>query len=105
MCIRQLLVQGEKLSGQEAADKFKVSFRKLVMEKKLSLHQIFNCDETGPNFRLFPECTLAAGFKKTAAGRKISKDRVTLNLAMHQAPLNATTSYWQSETSQVFQKN
>lgn len=79
--IRQLSVQGEKLSGnKEASDKFKVSFRKLVKEKDFSLNQVFNCDETGLNFRLLPDCTLAAGFEKTAAGRKKSKDRITLNL-------------------------
>jgi len=79
--IRQLSVQGEKLSGnKEEADKFKVSFRKLVKEKNFSLDQIFNCDETGLNFRLLPDCTLGAGFEKTAPGRKKSKDRVTLNI-------------------------
>lgn len=46
----------------------------------MSLNQIFNCDETGLNFRLLPDSTLAAGFEKSAAGRKKSKDRVTLNL-------------------------
>lgn len=79
--IQQLSVQGEKLSGDnEQAEQFKVSFRKLVKEKNFTLHQIFNCDETGLNFRLLPDCTLAAGFEKSVAGRKKSKDRVTLNL-------------------------
>ena len=45
-----------------------------------SFNQVFNCDETGLNFRLLPRVTLAASFEKSAAGRKKSKDRVTLNL-------------------------
>ena len=39
-----------------------------------------NCDETGLNFRLLPDATLAGSFEKTASGRKKSKERVTLNL-------------------------
>ena len=79
--IRKLSIQGEKLSGdQEQADEFVASFRTFVEERNLSLNQVFNCDETGLNFRLLPNCTLAAGFEKIAAGRKKSKDCVTLNL-------------------------
>ena len=44
------------------------------------LNQVFNCDETGLNFRLMPNVTLAASFEKSAAGRKKSKERITLNL-------------------------
>ncbi len=49
-------------------------------EKTLSLHQIFNSDETGPYFRLLPDSSLASSFEKSADGRKKSKDRVTLNV-------------------------
>lgn len=79
--IRQLSVQGEKLSGdKEEADKFASDFRSFVMEREFTKNQIFNCDETGLNFRLLPDATLAGSFEKTASGRKKSKERVTLNL-------------------------
>lgn len=56
--IRQLSFQGEKLSSdKEAADRFVPKSRKLVEEKKLSLNQIFNCDETGlrhPSYQNLP---------------------------------------------------
>ena len=37
-------------------------------------------DETGLNFRLLPEKTLAASFERSVDGRKKSKERVTLNV-------------------------
>ena len=43
------------------------------------MDQIFNCDETGLNFRLLPDKTLAASFETSADGRKKSKERVTIN--------------------------
>ena len=63
-----------------AADAFVSTFSRFVHEEKLCLDQVFNCDETGLNYRLLPEKTLAASFEKSADGRKKSKDRVTLNL-------------------------
>ena len=78
---RMLSFQGEKLSAdKEAADQFVPRFRKLVEEKSPSHNQVFNCDETGLNYRLLPESTLASSFEKSANGRKKSKDRVTLNV-------------------------
>ena len=77
--IRQLSFQGEKLSADsDAAVEFTKSFPEFA--KSYSLDQIFNCDETGLNFRLLPTKTLAQSFEKSADGRKKSKDRVTLNL-------------------------
>ena len=55
-------------------------FKKVCEKRDLSLNQIFNCDETGLNFRLLPQSTLASSFEKSAAGRKKSKERVTLNV-------------------------
>ena len=79
--IRNLSLVGEKLSADNsAADEFVSSFAKWVTAEKLCPDRIFNCDETGLNFRLLPEKTLAASFEKSADGRKKSKDRVTLNL-------------------------
>lgn len=78
--IRQLSLQGEKLSAdRDAADTFVPSFTKFVKENGYSMDQIFNCDETGLNFRLLPDKTLAPSFEKSADGRKKAKERVTLN--------------------------
>ena len=78
--IRQLSVQGEKLSGnEEQAAKFVVEFQKFIKEQNLSLYQILNSDESDLFFRLLPDCTLVACFEKSVSGRKKSKDRVTLN--------------------------
>lgn len=78
--IRNFSVHGEKLSAnKDAADEFITSFNQFVKDEKLSMEQIFNCDETGLYFRLLPDQTLAASFEKSASGRKKSKDRVTIN--------------------------
>ena len=65
-------------ADSDAASEFIESFPKFVKESGYSLDQIFNCDETGLNFRLLPTKTLT--FEKSADGRKKSKDRVTVNL-------------------------
>ena len=62
-----------------AADEFVSSFSTFVKGEKFSMHQIFNCDETGLYYRLLPDKTLAASFEKSADSRKKSKDRVTIN--------------------------
>ncbi len=59
--------------------KLPISFSKFVKDQKLSMDQVFNCDETGLYFRLLPVQTLVASFEKSAEGRKKSKDRVTIN--------------------------
>lgn len=49
------------------------------MEKEhLTLEQVYNCDETGLNFRMLPDKTLAARSEKHPDGMKKQKDRVTL---------------------------
>ena len=86
--IRNLSLQGEKLSADKvASDNFIASFAEFIEQHHLTLNQIFNCDETGLNFRLLPDKTLASSFEKSADGRKKSKERVTIN-----ACANATGS-------------
>ena len=45
----------------------------------MTLNQIFNCEETGLYYQLFPKKTLAAHSEKRADGRKAPKQRVTIN--------------------------
>ena len=77
--IRQLSMQGESLSADtSAAEEFKAFFHEFVEEYRLTLHQIFNCDETGLYWRLLPNKTLADASEKCAKNFKSPKDRVTL---------------------------
>ena len=77
--IRQLSMQGESLSADtSAAEEFKAFFHEFVEEHRLTLHQIFNCDETGLYWRLLPNKTLADVSEKCAKNFKSPKDRVTL---------------------------
>ena len=79
--IHQLAVQGEQLSSDPAgAEEFITEFRSFVKEKGFTMDQLFNCDETGLNYRLLPSVTMAPSFEKHASGRKKAKERVTLNL-------------------------
>ena len=78
--IRQLTLQGEKLSADKpAADNFITTFQEFIEDKQYTLNQIFNCDETGLYYKLLPNKTLAGHFEKTADGRKGQKERVTIN--------------------------
>ena len=78
--IRQLMLQGEKLSANKpAAEEFCGTFQEFVEDNHYTLNQIFNCDETGLYYKLMPQKTLASSFEKSADGRKTQKDRVTIN--------------------------
>lgn len=78
--IRQLTLQGEKLSADKpAANDFISSFQNFIEENNYTLNQIFNCDETGLYYRLLPQKTLASSLEKSADGRKRQKERVTIN--------------------------
>ena len=76
--IRELSLLGEKLSADATAiDPFKRKLQE-VMEKGLTLEQLYNCDETGMYFRMLPAKTLASRYEKGAEGMKKQKDCVTL---------------------------
>ncbi len=78
--IRQLTLQGEKLSADKpAAEHFISTFQAFVEDNNYTLNQIFNCDETGLYYKLLPRKTLASCFEKSADGRKGQKERVTIN--------------------------
>uniref|UniRef100_A0A1B6GWK2 HTH CENPB-type domain-containing protein n=1 Tax=Cuerna arida TaxID=1464854 RepID=A0A1B6GWK2_9HEMI len=77
--VRQLNISGEKLSGNETdVTVFEEKIRKLILSEGLTSDQIFNCDETGLNFRMLPSKTLASQQETSAPGYKKSKDRVTV---------------------------
>ena len=53
-------------ANRPAAEFFISTFYQFVIENNLCLDQIFNCDETGLQFRLLRDKTLAAAFEKSA---------------------------------------
>ncbi|XP_043465305.1 jerky protein homolog-like [Leptopilina heterotoma] len=77
--IRQLNICGEKMSANEGElKKFKEEFEKIVEKEGYSRDQIYNCDETGLNFRMMPSKTLASREKAAAPGYKKNNKRVTI---------------------------
>lgn len=77
--IRQLEICGEKLSADsEVVGGFCEKFQQIVKIENLTLDQIYNCDETGLNFKMLPSKTLASKEEKAAPGLKKSKERVTV---------------------------
>lgn len=77
--IRQLSICGEKLSADVTCiEKFKADFEKEIREKGYTLDQVYNCDETGLNYKMLPSKTLASKEEKAAPGHKMSKERVTI---------------------------
>lgn len=76
--IRQLDISGEKLSSNSAIiEDFKKQFQSKITALKLVREQVYNCDETGLNWKALPQKTLASLSEKTAPGFKIQKDRIT----------------------------
>lgn len=77
--IRQLEICGEKLSADsEIVAKFCEKFQNIIQQENLTLDQVYNCDETGLNYKMLPSKTLASQEEKAAPGLKKSKDRVTV---------------------------
>lgn len=91
--VRQIGICGEKLSADSTEmEFFKGKFLDMVKKEGLTPEQVYNCDETGLNFKLIPRNTLASSSEKNAAGFKISKERTTLLVAAnasgsHKLPL------------------
>lgn len=86
--IRQLNICGEKLSSNfQEMEQFKKKFQDFVETESLTGDQLFNCDETGLNFKMLPSKSLAARTEAAAPGYKRSKERVTI-LACSNATAN-----------------
>ena len=63
--IRQLALQGEKLSADEPpAESFIPEFQKFVKDNDYSLDQVFNCDESGLYYKLLPQNSLVKSSEK-----------------------------------------
>lgn len=79
--IRELNICGEKLSAEsqkEELQKFKLKFHAIMQTRGLTAEQVYNCDETGLNFRMLPSKTLVSKQEKSAPRFKKRKERVTV---------------------------
>lgn len=77
--VRQLAVCGEKLSADvSSVEKFKQEFKKQIEDNGYSSDQIYNCDESGLNYKMLPSKSLASRQEKSAPGHKRSKERLTI---------------------------
>lgn len=77
--VRQMTISGEALSAnKDAVPDFKKHFFDLLDKEGISGEQVYNCDETGLNYRTLPSKTLASKQEKATPGFKKSKDRVTV---------------------------
>ena len=76
--LRSVSIQGEQVSADiVAACDFQFNFGSII--EGYNHHQVFNCDETGLQYRMLPRKTLVSFFEKRANGRKKAKERVTLS--------------------------
>lgn len=69
------ICKGKNLADTEA---FKKQLQDVMESEGLTLEQVYNCDETGLYYRMFPTNTLASKTEKNASGMKKQKERVTL---------------------------
>ena len=104
--LKNLAIQGEQASADVvSACEFQSQFSTVI--EGYSPHQVFNCDETGLQYRLLPTKTLASQFEKRAEGRKKVKDRVTINACANitgSIKLPLLYLHWQSSSSTMLQK-
>ena len=77
--IQQMKICGEKLSADNVASKqFIKKFEALLKEHSLTSEQVYNIDETGLNYKMLPNKTLAARNGPSITGYKLIKDRLTI---------------------------
>ncbi|XP_044311435.1 jerky protein homolog-like [Varanus komodoensis] len=77
--IHQITISGEALSAdKEAVPLFKDYLFKLIEKEGISGEQLYNCDETGLNYKMLPTKMLASKKEAAAPGYKKSKERVTI---------------------------
>lgn len=63
--IRELIVQGESLSSEiSAAESFKRKFLDYVKDNGFAKENVYNCDETGINWKALPRKSLACRQEK-----------------------------------------
>lgn len=76
--IRELKVEGESLSSDiPAAESFKKTFSDFVKDSGFGREDVYNCDETGVNWKALPRKSLASRQETNAPGFKVSKERIT----------------------------
>lgn len=84
--IRKLHIEGEKLSADyEAAILFCDQLQDVLEKGGYSLDQLYNCDETGLNFKMMPSTTLAARDDSSVIGMKKNKERLTVMICANAA--------------------
>lgn len=77
--IRFLEMSGEKLSADESEiEAFKLQLKNKIETDGLTPDQIYNADETGLNWRQLPTKSYVTREEKSASGRKLKKERLTL---------------------------
>ncbi|CAH1991027.1 unnamed protein product [Acanthoscelides obtectus] len=87
--IRQLDIQGEKLSADSSsASGFVTRFSEILREDGYDLELVYNADESGLCWKSLPSKTPASKREVSAPGYKSSKDRVTVMVCA-----NATGSH------------
>lgn len=79
--IRSIKVCGEILSNETSEiTPFIHKLRSIINEMELTSNQMYNADESGLYYRLLPDKTFVHACEKTAPGRKVPKERITIML-------------------------
>lgn len=77
--LRYLKICGEQLSADKRhIEFFKEKVKQIIGDMQLSIHQIYNMDETALYYKLLPSKTLVTHEEKKASGHKVKKERITI---------------------------
>ncbi|XP_071039932.1 jerky protein homolog-like [Parasteatoda tepidariorum] len=77
--VRQLNICSEILSADTSAvQAFQKRIEDIILTEKLTPDQLYNCDETGLNFKMLPSKSLASKEENSAPAHKKRKERLTI---------------------------
>ncbi|MEE6511592.1 hypothetical protein FKM82_018221 [Ascaphus truei] len=84
--IRKTAISGEiRSADDEAACSYPAQLQKIIEDGGYTAEQVYNCDETGPCFKMLPNTTLACtNDEQCKQGFKQMKDRVTVLFCVNQ---------------------
>lgn len=82
--LKNLKLTGERASADEiAANQFPAILKKIIEEGGYTPEQIYNCDESGLQYKTMPKSTYIFKHMKQAKGRKTDKSRFTMLLTVN----------------------
>ncbi|KAJ8969940.1 hypothetical protein NQ314_001522 [Rhamnusium bicolor] len=102
--LKQLSIEGEKLSSNSAVvSEYVNKLQAEINNRNITHSQVYNCDETGLNWKALPQRTLASSSEMTSLGYKAQKPRITVMVCTNASGEHTSTfGHWKSKKTSIF---